>query len=214
MITSVGCCGWPTGPAPWAPREAIRLIFPAPDSPQRKEQLRRLAASGMTVPRNHGDLLPLGRDARVAVIGRHAIETTDMGGGSAQVNPPYRISVAEWLTSWLGDAVTVIDGVEVRHRAEGSLRRPASGRRTGADWCQRSGQLAAERRRPGCVAESECDRGRHGRHHACPAGGHSDRTVTAADVLEATVTRHPVTDASNPLATAGHVLPERARRTA
>jgi beta-glucosidase len=50
------------------------------------------------------------------LIGRHAIETTNMGGGSAQVNPPYQISVAEGLTAVLGDAVTVVDGVEVRHR--------------------------------------------------------------------------------------------------
>ena len=90
--------------------------LPAPDSPQRKEQLRRLAASGMTVLTNRGDLLPSPRDSRVALIGRHAIETTDMGGGSAQVNPPYQVSVAEGLSAVLGDAVAVVDGVEVRHR--------------------------------------------------------------------------------------------------
>ena len=39
-----------------------------------------------------------------------------MGGGSAQVNPPYQVSVAEGLTALLGDRVTVIDGVEVRTR--------------------------------------------------------------------------------------------------
>ena len=39
-----------------------------------------------------------------------------MGGGSAQVNPPYQVSVAEGLTALLGDAVTVTDGVEVRNR--------------------------------------------------------------------------------------------------
>ena len=39
-----------------------------------------------------------------------------MGGGSAQVNPPYQVSVAEGLTALLGDAVTVVDGVEVRTR--------------------------------------------------------------------------------------------------
>ena len=90
--------------------------LPAPDSHQRKEQLRRLAAAGMTVLTNDGDVLPVARDARVALIGRHAIETTDMGGGSAQVNPPYQVSVAEGLTALLGDAVTVVDGVEIRHR--------------------------------------------------------------------------------------------------
>ena len=39
-----------------------------------------------------------------------------MGGGSAQVNPPYQASVADGLTALLGDAVTVTDGVEVRNR--------------------------------------------------------------------------------------------------
>jgi beta-glucosidase len=36
--------------------------------------------------------------ATVALIGRHAIDTIDMGGGSAQVNPPYQVSVAEGLS--------------------------------------------------------------------------------------------------------------------
>ena len=90
--------------------------LPAPDSPARKEQLTRLAAAGMTVLLNRGEVLPLHRWQRVALIGRHAIETIDMGGGSAQVNPPYQTSVADGLTSVLGDAVTVVDGVEVRSR--------------------------------------------------------------------------------------------------
>jgi beta-glucosidase len=88
--------------------------LPAPDGPERKEQLTRLAAGGMTVLAN-GGALPLSRTQRVALIGRHAIETIDMGGGSAQVNPPYQVSVAEGLTALL-DAVTVTDGVEVRTR--------------------------------------------------------------------------------------------------
>ena len=39
-----------------------------------------------------------------------------MGGGSAQVTPPYQVSVADGLRALLGDAVTVTDGVEVRTR--------------------------------------------------------------------------------------------------
>ena len=39
-----------------------------------------------------------------------------MGGGSAQVNPPYQVSVAQGLTGLLGDNLTVTDGVEVRNR--------------------------------------------------------------------------------------------------
>ncbi|GIE94969.1 beta-glucosidase family protein [Paractinoplanes rishiriensis] len=90
--------------------------LPAPDSAQRREQLTRLAATGITVLRNEGDALPLARTTRVALIGRHALETIDMGGGSAQVNPPYQVSVATGLADLLGDTVTVTDGVEVRTR--------------------------------------------------------------------------------------------------
>ncbi|GAA2705236.1 beta-glucosidase family protein [Actinoplanes palleronii] len=89
--------------------------LPAPDSDVRKEQLTRLAASGMTVLRNENAALPLARGTRVALIGRHAVQTIDMGGGSAQVNPPYQASVADGLTALLDD-VTVTDGVEVRTR--------------------------------------------------------------------------------------------------
>ena len=97
------------GPEPATPD------LPAPDSPERREQLTRLAAGGMTVLGN-GGALPLARGQRVALIGRHAVETIDMGGGSAQVNPPYQVSVAEGLTAEL-PGLTVTDGVEVRTRA-------------------------------------------------------------------------------------------------
>jgi beta-glucosidase len=96
------------------PRE-YPVDLPAPDSPLRRQQLTQLAAAGMTVLTNAG-VLPLSRPAPVALIGRLAVQTTDMGGGSAQVNPPYQVSVAQGLTARLGDAVTVCDGVEVRTR--------------------------------------------------------------------------------------------------
>ena len=80
---------------------------------------------------NDGDVLPLDREQTVALIGRHAVETIDMGGGSAQVNPPYQVSVAEGLAALLGDRVTVTDGVEVRTRPVpargGFLTDPATG---------------------------------------------------------------------------------------
>jgi beta-glucosidase len=90
--------------------------LPTPSSHVRREQLTRLAAGGITVLKNDGDVLPLDRARTVALIGRHAVETIDMGGGSAQVNPPYQVSVAEGLSELLGDKVTVVDGVEVRTR--------------------------------------------------------------------------------------------------
>lgn len=88
---------------------------------KRREELRRLASAGMVVLKNDGDVLPLG-DGPVALIGRAAVDTTTMGGGSAQVNAPYSISIDEGLRAQLGDAVTVVDGVEVRtlHVATGA----------------------------------------------------------------------------------------------
>lgn len=124
--------------------------LPAPDSAVRREQLTGIAARGMTVLTNEGEALPLARTGTVALIGRHALETIDMGGGSAQVNPPYQVSVAEGLTALLGDQVTVVDGVEVRSRPvparAGFLTDPVTGapgiRATllddaGAEWEQR-----------------------------------------------------------------------------
>ncbi|MFF7656613.1 beta-glucosidase [Streptomyces sp. NPDC007983] len=92
--------------------------LPAPDSPARRDQLRRLAAGGMTVLVNREGALPLAADTgSVAVIGRHAVETIVQGGGSAKLRPPHVVSIAEGLITALGqDRVTLSDGVEVRHR--------------------------------------------------------------------------------------------------
>jgi beta-glucosidase len=105
--------------------------LPAPHSAVRQEQLRRLAAQGMTVLSNRDAVLPLNRTQTVALIGRHAIETIDMGGGSAQVNPPYQTGVAQGLRALLGDAVSVTDGVEVRTRPVAARAESVSDPRTG-----------------------------------------------------------------------------------
>jgi len=105
--------------------------LPRPDSEVRREQLTRLAAQGMTVVRNDHATLPLERGTTVALIGRHAVDTICMGGGSAQVKPPHQVSIATGLESLLGSAVQVVDGVEVRTRAVaarmGTVGNPATG---------------------------------------------------------------------------------------
>ncbi len=107
------------------------LGLPAPDAPDRRAQLTRLAAAGMTVLQNEGDTLPLARGTRVALIGRHAVETVTMGGGSAVVTPPHEVSVADGLLAALPDMVTVVDGVEVRTRPAparpGTVEHPETG---------------------------------------------------------------------------------------
>lgn len=98
------------GASPFAPG------MPAPDSPSRQEQLRRIASRGMTLLKNADGALPLAGDGPVALVGRSAVQTVCMGGGSAQVTPPYQISIAEGLEAQLGGRLTVVDGVAIRRR--------------------------------------------------------------------------------------------------
>ncbi len=104
------------GPARTWPSE-----LPEPDSGLRRGQLLRLAASGMTVLTNDNDALPLQPNGSVALLGRHAVETVCMGGGSAQVRPPHQVSIASGLATRLGDRLTVVDGVGVRGRSRAAL---------------------------------------------------------------------------------------------
>ncbi len=110
LAERVGALGGPEAHRSW-PTDSV-----APDAPSRQAQLRRLATDGMVVLRNEGGVLPLTKAGTVALIGRHAVETVCMGGGSAQVNPPYQVSIAEGLRAAIGDRLTVVDGVEVRER--------------------------------------------------------------------------------------------------
>jgi beta-glucosidase len=85
---------------------------PGPTDRVRRDALARYAAAGMTVLANGGSL-PLAEGARVALIGRPAVDTALMGGGSAQVNPPHRTSIADGLCA-VRPGTVVVDGVEVR----------------------------------------------------------------------------------------------------
>ncbi|WP_427017312.1 glycoside hydrolase family 3 C-terminal domain-containing protein [Pseudarthrobacter sp. P1] len=107
--------------------------IPRPDSSLRREQLRRIAAQGMTVLKNKNTVLPLSKGAgNVAVIGRHATDTVAQGGGSARVRPPHVVTIADGLASalWPG-GVTVVDGVETRTRmvaaSASAVRDPETG---------------------------------------------------------------------------------------
>ncbi|OFI36802.1 glycosyl hydrolase [Arthrobacter sp. SW1] len=114
--------------------------MPAPDAPSRREQLRRIAARGMVLLKNDGGVLPLADDptagdpaGRIALIGRAALDTVCMGGGSAQVTPPYQVSIAEGFAAAMGGRVDVVDGVDVRRRPKPAspsfITDPLSGRR-------------------------------------------------------------------------------------
>jgi len=105
--------------------------YPSPASTSRREQLRRIATRGMVLVKNDDGALPLSGTGPLALIGRHALQTQGMGGGSAQVNPPHLITLDDALTTRLGDELTVVDGVGVRSRplpaAPGFVRDPQTG---------------------------------------------------------------------------------------
>jgi beta-glucosidase len=117
-----------------APSRPVTL---APDAPERAKQLEELAARGIVVAKNEGAVLPLAKDATIAVFGRLATESTVMGGGSATVNPPYIVNYDEGLRSEFGDGVSVHDGVDYPGRAlaalPGVLTNPVTGD-PGAQW--------------------------------------------------------------------------------
>jgi beta-glucosidase len=104
------------------PPERAAALGPVvePGSPPMRLSLRNLATNGMVLLKGQ-DILPLQsslitEDSPLLVIGRHAVETTLQGGGSASVRPPHQISIADGLTEALGtDRVRVLDGVAVRH---------------------------------------------------------------------------------------------------
>jgi beta-glucosidase len=109
----------------------------AADSTAMKLSLRNLASAGMVLLKGQ-DILPLQDseitdDSPLVLIGRHALETTLQGGGSASVRPPHQISIAEGLTEALGEGrVRALDGVAVRHNptaaAPESIIDPQTGR--------------------------------------------------------------------------------------
>jgi beta-glucosidase len=86
--------------------------LPEPTDAVRRDTLVRYAAAGMTVLTNDG-VLPLAEDTRIALVGRPALDTALMGGGSAQVNPPHQVTIADGLTAAV-PGIVVVDGVEVR----------------------------------------------------------------------------------------------------
>jgi beta-glucosidase len=90
-----------------------------PDAPELRRKLRYLAAAGMVLLKGQ-DVLPLQdslitTDSRLVVVGRHALQTTLQGGGSASVRPPHQISIADGLREAVGEPrLRVLDGVAVR----------------------------------------------------------------------------------------------------
>ena len=87
-----------------------------PETPwdkQAQHQLaRRLAAECMVLLKNEGDLLPLRREAKVAVIGAFAKQPRYQGGGSSHINSAQVTSAWDVLAAWPG--VTYAPGYHIQ----------------------------------------------------------------------------------------------------
>lgn len=84
---------------------------PVTTPPDAREQLRALAAQGMVLLRNEGDVLPLAPAGNIALIGPNAVRFSAQGGGSAHVNPSHIVTPVEGLRRVFGDGFPVHSGV-------------------------------------------------------------------------------------------------------
>lgn len=86
------------------PREPIAI-----DRPEHRVLVHRAATESMVLLKNNG-VLPLQRTnlKTLAVIGPNAMRARIMGGGSAEVEPHYRITPLDALHAKLGDGVTIV----------------------------------------------------------------------------------------------------------
>jgi len=104
---------------------------PALDRQHSAEIAQRVAAEGMVLLRNEGDVLPVS-EGRVAVFGANATEPIATGTGSAGVACPHVVSVLEGLTERLGESNVLFgelgDGVDVAVICVGSVSGEATDR--------------------------------------------------------------------------------------
>ncbi|MEU6719744.1 glycoside hydrolase family 3 C-terminal domain-containing protein [Nonomuraea sp. NPDC046802] len=78
---------------------------PAPSAEDGAVLARRVAADGMVLVRNDGELpWPAPGPRSVAVIGHNALQIRTQGGGSATVTPPYVVTPLDGLRAALPDA--------------------------------------------------------------------------------------------------------------
>lgn len=76
----------------------------ADDLPEHRALIRRAGAEGTVLLKNQGGILPLSAadNGKIAVIGPNAKTAQIMGGGSAQLNPHYRVSPWDGIAAALG----------------------------------------------------------------------------------------------------------------
>ena len=80
----------------------------AVNTPAHQELSRSLAEEAITLLKNEGDLLPLGKGVHsIGVIGPNAADAVIEGGGSSKVPPLYRVSPLEGLKKQVGSQVRI-----------------------------------------------------------------------------------------------------------
>jgi beta-glucosidase len=79
----------------------------AVDRPEHRALLRKVAAEGIVLLKNTGDILPIDLDrvTSIAVIGPNAKTAQIMGGGSAQVNAHYAVAPFDGVVAQAGERV-------------------------------------------------------------------------------------------------------------
>lgn len=79
------------------------------NTPEHQALARELAEEAITLLKNERAVLPLmpGAIKSLAIIGSNAVEAVVSGGGSSQVEPPYRVSPLAGLTARLDGKVTL-----------------------------------------------------------------------------------------------------------
>ena len=81
----------------------------AVNTPEHQKLACQLAEEAITLLKNEGSVLPLGRNVKtIAVIGPNAAEAVIEGGGSSKVPPPYRVSPLEALEERLEPRAKVV----------------------------------------------------------------------------------------------------------
>ncbi len=75
----------------------------AEDRPEHRALIRKAGAAGAVLLKNNGALPLAAPKGKVAVIGPNAKVAQIMGGGSAQLNPHYRVSPFDGLVNRLGE---------------------------------------------------------------------------------------------------------------
>lgn len=85
---------------------------------------RKIAAAGMVLLKNNGNLLPLGVSGYrlIALIGPYAVRPNTGGGGSSHVIPLYTITPDDGLRAALESRVAVLDGSDIDAAVEAAKR--------------------------------------------------------------------------------------------